>query len=76
MAKINKEKKIVTHCPLINKQCMLDDCGWYMSKLDTCAVQVIPYNLYNHSNKLEECSRNYYELLDHLTRPARIGKKW
>ena len=76
MAKINKEKKEVRHCPLINKQCMQDDCGWYMPKLNTCAVQVIPYNLYNHSNKLEECSRNYNELLDHLTRPARIAKKW
>jgi hypothetical protein len=75
MEKINKEKKEVRHCPLINKQCMQDKCSWYMPKLDTCAVQVIPYNLFNHSNKLEECSRNYDELLDHLTRPARIGKK-
>ena len=71
MAKINKEKKEVRQCPLLNKQCIQEDCGWYVFKLDTCAVQVIPYNLYNHSNKLEECSRNYYEVLDHLTRPVR-----
>ena len=71
MAKNKKDKIEVIHCPLLNKQCIQKDCGWYMSKLDTCAVQVIPYNLYNHSNKLEECSRNYYEVLDHLTRPVR-----
>ena len=76
MAKINKKKKEVRYCPLLNEQCIQDDCGWYVYKLDTCAVQVIPYNLYNHSNKLEECSRNYNGLLDHLTRPVRIGKKW
>jgi hypothetical protein len=35
---------------------------------------VIPYNLFNHSNKLEECSRNYYELLDHLTKPVRVRR--
>ena len=76
MAKTQKDKIEDRHCPLLNKVCIQQDCGWYVFKLDTCAVQVIPYNLYNHSNKLEECSRNYYELLDHLTRPARIGKKW
>jgi hypothetical protein len=76
MAKNKKEKKEVRFCPLLNKLCIQEDCGWYMLKLDTCAVQVIPYNLYQHSNKLEECSRNYDHLLDHLTRPARIGKKW
>ena len=74
---MNKKKtneKEVRHCPLINKQCMHDDCGWYISKLDNCAVQVIPFNLYNHSNKLEECSRNYHEMLDYLTRPVRVPR--
>jgi len=74
MSKINKDEKEVRHCPLINKQCMKDECSWHMPKLDTCAVQVIPYNLFNHSNKLEECSRNYHELLDYLTGPGRAGR--
>ena len=76
MAINKKDEKEVRHCPLINKQCIQNDCGWYMSKLDTCAVQVIPYNLFNHSNKLEECSQHYEQLLDYLTKPARVGKKW
>ena len=74
MSKKKKNEKEVRNCPLINKQCMQNDCGWYMPKLDTCAIQVIPYNLFNHSNKLEECSRNYYELLDHLTKPVRVRR--
>ena len=76
MSKNKKIEKEVRHCPLINKQCIQEDCGWYLDKLDTCAVQVIPYNLYNHSSKLDECSRNYNDLLDYLTGPSRIGKKW
>jgi hypothetical protein len=74
MTKKKKNENEMIQCPLLNKPCIQENCGWYMSKLDTCAVQVIPFNLYNHSNKLEECSRNYYELLDYLTRPARVSR--
>ena len=74
MAKNKIDEKDIRHCPLLNKQCMQNDCGWYMPKLGTCAIQVIPYNLFNHSNKLEECNRNYYELLDHLTKPVRARR--
>jgi hypothetical protein len=74
MSKKKKIEKEVRYCPLIIKQCLQEDCGWYLEKLDTCAVQVIPFNLYNHSNKLEECSQNYYELLEYLTRPARVRR--
>ena len=74
MCKKKNNGKEVIQCPLLNKLCIEEDCGWYMTRLHTCAVQVIPYNLYNHSNKLEECSQNYYELLDHLTRPARVRR--
>ena len=74
MCKKMKNEKEVIQCPLLKKQCIQEECGWYMSKLDACAVQVIPFNLYNHSNKLEECSRSYHELLDYLTRPARVRR--
>jgi len=74
MSKSRNEDKEVRFCPLLNKKCIQEDCGWYLPKLHTCAVQVIPYNLYNYSNKLEECSRNYHELLDFLTRPVRAGR--
>ena len=74
MAKNTKDDSETRHCPLLNKLCIQADCGWYMTKLNTCAVQVIPYNLFKHSSKLEECSRNYYELLDHLTRPGRVRR--
>ena len=74
MSKSRNEDKEVRFCPLLNKKCIQEECGWYISKLDTCAVHVIPYNLYNHSNKLEECSSNYHELLDYLTRPARVRR--
>jgi hypothetical protein len=74
MSKSKKEEKKVWFCPLLKEQCIQEDCRWFVFKLDTCAVQVIPYNLYNHSNKLEECSRNYNDLLDYLTRPVRVRR--
>lgn len=68
---MKKEEKEARHCPLLNKLCINENCSWYMKKLNTCAVQVIPYNLYNHSNKLDECSRNYHELLTFLARATK-----
>ena len=71
---MTKIKDDVRHCPLLNKLCIQADCGWYMQKLNNCAIQVIPYNLFNHSNKLEKGSRDYNMLLDYITRPGRASR--
>jgi len=71
MSKKLKADSEIKFCPLLDKNCIQEDCGWFLTKLKACAVQVVPYNLYIHSNKLEESSKNYEILLDYLTRPAR-----
>ncbi len=71
---MTKKKEETRYCPLLKKICIQADCGWYMTKLNNCAVQVIPYNLFKHSTKLEECSRDYNRLLDHITRPGRVRR--
>ena len=71
---MTKIKNDVRHCPLLKKICIKTDCGWYMTKLNTCAVQVLPYNLFKHSSKLEECSRVYNRLLDYIIKPERVRR--
>jgi len=74
MSKKKKNEKEVRYCPLLNKLCIQADCGWYMPKLDTCAVQVIPYNLYRHSAELSECSKDLNRIIDHMTGSRRNCK--
>ena len=71
---MTKKKEETMYCPLLKKVCIKTECGWYMQKLNNCAVQVIPYNLFKHSSKLEECSRDYNRLLDYITRPGKVSR--
>ena len=66
MVKNKNDESEVRYCPLLDKLCILEDCGWYYAKLDTCAVQLIPYNLYKHSDNLEKCSSSLDSILNYI----------
>jgi len=64
---MSKIKNDTRYCPLLKKICIETDCGWYMQKLDTCAIQVIPYNLFKHGDRLNQCNKNLHSILNYIS---------
>ena len=50
---MSKSEKIMW-CPMMDKECMFGECGWYNSIINNCSFQSLPYNIYKLNQSLEK----------------------
>ena len=48
-----KKMKKAKMCPLLDQNCLKDECEFYNTLLDRCEIGVVSYNLYRLSEVLK-----------------------
>lgn len=55
-------------CPMMGGDCIKEECGWYNVRVESCSMQVIPYNIYKHGNQIDRLANEIERLVDYKRR--------
>ncbi|MCD4675944.1 MAG: hypothetical protein K8S18_08110 [Desulfobacula sp.] len=44
------------HCSLLKKKCLIAGCAQYDERLDACAWNLLPFNVYKVANAIEKAT--------------------